>query len=211
MTTILLADDHAFMRAGVESVLRGTEFDIVATVARGDETRTAIAKHDPDICILDVRMPGRNGIECLIDLRKGGDERPVVLLTAELEDGALLSAVTHGVNGIVMKDGAEDELLATLRAIAGGEKAIPSPLLHRALELSVKGVPADPLSTLARREREIANEVAQGARNREIAERLGMSEGTVKVYLYTIYQKLGIKTRTELALLAHGRAPVRDS
>ena len=211
MTRILLADDHAFMRAGVESVLRSTEFEIVATVSRGDEAIAAVQEHDPDICIFDVRMPGRNGVECLIDMRKSGDDRPVVLLTAELQDSALISAVTHGVNGIVMKDGAEDGLLNTLRAIDLGERAIPHDILHRALELSVKGAPTNPLDVLARREREIANEVAQGARNREIAERLGMSEGTVKVYLYTIYQKLGIKTRTELALLAHGRAPVRDS
>ncbi|MHA6332818.1 response regulator [Qipengyuania sp. CAU 1752] len=211
MTTILLADDHAFLRAGVAAVLRGTDFKIVATASRGDDAMAAVKRHNPDICIFDIRMPGKNGVDCLIDLRVAGDERPVVLLTAELDDRLLIDAVRNGVNGIVLKEGAEDSLIVALEAIQSGERAIQPELLHRAFELSVNGTPADPLKTLSRRERQIADRVAQGARNREIAETLGMSEGTVKVYLYNVYRKLGIRTRTELALLAHGRDPTPGS
>jgi two-component system nitrate/nitrite response regulator NarP len=203
MVSVLLADDHPFMRAGVEAVLRGTRFEIVAMANDGDEASSAVARHNPDICIFDVRMPKRSGVDVLQAMREKGDARPVVLLTAALEDHALFSAVRAGVNGIVLKDGAEDALLDALEKVAAGDKAIPQPLLQRALDLSLAGGKADPLGPLAPRERQIAAHVGRGLRNREIAEALAMSEGTVKVYLHTIYQKLGIKNRTELALIAH--------
>ena len=114
MVSVLLADDHPFMRAGVEAVLRGSRFDIVATASNGDEALAAVARHDPAICIFDVRMPRRGGVEALQALRAKGDVRPVVLLTAALEDHSLLAAVRAGVNGIVLKDGAEDALLDAL-------------------------------------------------------------------------------------------------
>ena len=203
MVSVLLADDHPFMRAGVEAVLRGSRFQIVATAGDGDEALAAVARQDPEICIFDIRMPKRSGVEVLQELRNNGDKRPVVLLTAELGDHALLNAVRHGVNGIVLKDGAEDALLEALEKVHAGQRAIPQPLLQHALDLSLAGDDADPLSRLAPRERQIAAQVGRGLRNREIADALSMAEGTVKVYLHTIYQKLGIKNRTELALIAH--------
>jgi two-component system nitrate/nitrite response regulator NarP len=203
MIPVLLADDHPFMRAGVEAVLRGSRFEIVATAGDGEEALAAVASHDPAICIFDIRMPKRSGVEVLQDLRGKGDKRPVVLLTAELGDHALLAAVRGGVNGIVLKDGAEDALLEALEKVHTGLRAIPQPLLQRALDLSLAGDEADPLSRLAPRELQIAAQVGRGLRNREIADALSMAEGTVKVYLHTIYQKLGIKNRTELALIAH--------
>ena len=203
MIPVLLADDHPFMRAGVEAVLRGTRFRIVAMANDGDEALAALADHDPQICIFDVRMPKRSGVEAVQAMRAAGDMRPVVLLTAALEDHSLLSAVRAGVNGIVLKDGAEDALLEALEKVERGEKAIPQPLLQRALDLSLSGGKSDPLAPLAPRERQIAAQVGRGLRNREIADALAMSEGTVKVYLHTIYQKLGIKNRTELALISH--------
>ncbi|MEO6387093.1 MAG: response regulator transcription factor [Croceibacterium sp.] len=208
MTTVLLADDHPFMRAGVEAVLRGSPFEIVATAASGAEALVRLAEVDPELCIFDVRMPAPNGIEVLQTMRKQGDQRPVVLLTAELEDAALISAVQAGVNGIVLKDVAEDALLDCLEAVSEGRRAVPTDLLQRALDLSMRGEPKHPLASLTPREKQISEHVGQGMRNRDIAAALGMSEGTVKVYLHTIYQKLNIENRTELALITHGRRGV---
>ena len=211
MIGLLLADDHPYMRAGIEAVLRGSRYTIVATAANGDEALAAVEAHDPAVCVFDIRMPGLTGVELLQTMRARGDKRPVVLLTAELEDDALIAAVKAGVNGIVLKDGAEDALLACLDAVAAGQRAVPAELLQRALDLSMQGERRHPLDSLTPRERQIAEHVGRGMRNREIAAALVMSEGTVKVYLHTIYQKLGIENRTELALLAHGRpTPVRD-
>lgn len=210
MIPVLLADDHSFMRAGVEAVLRGTRYDLVAAVSDGDAAIAAVAKHDPAVCIFDIRMPGRDGVATLEALRSRGDTRPVVLLTAELEDRALYAAVKAGVNGVVLKNGAEDSLVECLDAVMAGQRSIDADLLQRALDISLDGGRSDPLTRLAPRERQIAELVAQGLRNREIAHRLAMSEGTVKVYLHAIYQKVGVENRTALALMARDTLPKAD-
>ena len=201
MIPVLVADDHGFIRAGVEAVLRGTRFQIVAATASGEETLAAIETHDPAIVLLDINMPGMNGVEALEVLRSRGDKRPIVLLTAEINDRQLLSVMRAGVDGIVSKDGAEDELVDVLEKVHGGQKSIAPMFLQRALDLSLSPQ-AGPLDRLNPRERKIARLVARGMRNRDIGAELNIGEGTVKVYLHAMYQKLGIENRTELALLA---------
>lgn len=203
MIKVLIADDHAFIRAGVEALLRGSRYTIVAQCSDGGEALAEIPAHQPDICIFDIRMPGIDGVAALEKLRAGGDRRPVVLLTADLDDVNLLRAVKAGVNGIVLKEGAEDSLVASLDAIIAGRRAVPPALLQRALDLSLGETGPSKLASLAPRERAIVEQVGKGLRNRDIALQLGMTEGTVKVYLHGIYQKLGIENRTELAVLAH--------
>lgn len=205
MISVLLADDHPFMRAGVEAVLRGTRYALVATASDGDEALAAVARHDPDLCIFDIRMPGRDGVTVLEGMRERGDNRPVILLTAELTDAALHQAIKAGVNGVVMKDGAEDALIEALDKVIAGGRAFDPQTLQRALDLSLAGGPLDPLAALQPRERQISELVAQGLRNRDIAERMSMTEGTIKVYLHTIYGKLGVANRTALAMLARSR------
>ncbi|MCX7283069.1 MAG: response regulator transcription factor [Novosphingobium sp.] len=97
MIPVLVADDHGFIRAGVEAVLRGSRFSIVAATASGEETLDAIKTHDPEIVLLDINMPGMNGVQTLEALRSRGDTRPVVLLTAEINDRQLLSVMRAGV------------------------------------------------------------------------------------------------------------------
>ena len=124
-------------------------------------------------------------------------------LDAEIDDLRLYAAVRAEVNGIVLKNGAEDALIGCLDTVMAGGRAIDPDLVDRALRLSLDGGPRDAFATLTPRERQIAQLVAEGLRNREIAERLTMSEGTVKVYLHAIYKKLGVENRTSLAMLAH--------
>ncbi len=202
MSTILLADDHAFIRAGVEAVLAGTAYNLVATATNGREALEAIARHDPDICVFDVAMPDGNGIETLQALRQMGDNRPVVLLSAMISDSGLADAVAAGVNGIVSKEGAEEVLVEVLDLVAAGNIAIPAEMLARAE--AVRCANPSPLDALTPREKTIVGLIARGARNREIAEALGITEGTVKVYLHALYIKLGTQNRTELAVLALG-------
>lgn len=202
MIPVLVADDHGFIRAGVEAVLRGTRFSVVAATASGEETLDAIKTHDPAIVLLDINMPGMNGVQTLEVLRDRGDKRPVVLLTAEINDRQLISVMRAGVEGIVSKDGAEDGLVGVLEKVHGGQKAIEPIFLQRAVDLSLRPDAQGPLAKLNPRERKIAALVARGLRNRDIGAELGIGEGTVKVYLHTMYQKLGIDNRTELALLA---------
>jgi two-component system nitrate/nitrite response regulator NarP len=202
MTTVLVADDHGFIRAGVEAVLRGSRFSVVAATASGEETLDAIKTHDPAVVLLDINMPGMNGVQTLEALRQRGDTRPVVMLTAEISDRQLMAVMRAGVEGIVSKDGAEEELINVLEKVSNGEKAIAPAFLQRALDLSLRPEAQGPLARLNPRERKIAALVARGMRNRDIGAELGIGEGTVKVYLHAIYQKLNIDNRTELALLA---------
>lgn len=200
MIPILVADDHGFIRAGVDAVLRGTPFQVVATAASGEEALAAIEQHDPAVVLLDINMPGLNGVAALEALREKGDERPVVLLTAEITDRQLMAVMRAGVQGIVSKDGAESELIQVLERVHAGEKAIAPAFLQRALDLSLKPA-SNPFAKLNARERDITRLVAKGMRNREIGQQLNIGEGTVKVYLHAIYQKLNIENRTELALM----------
>ena len=202
MISVLIADDHAFLRTGVEAVLRGSRFEIVATASNGIEALAAIEGNDPMIAIFDLRMPLMDGLAALQELRHRGDNRPVVLLTAELSDEQLLEAIKASVNGILMKDGAEDRLLTCLNAVYSGQRSIDPAMVERAMLLSINGPPPGPLDGLAPRELKIAALVARGMRNRAIADDLAMTEGTVKVYLHHIYEKLGVENRTELAMLA---------
>lgn len=202
MLSVLVADDHCFIRAGVEAVLRGSRFRVIGGTASGEETLDAIATHDPAIVLLDINMPGMNGVQTLETMRNRGDRRPVVLLTAEISDRQLLNVMRAGVEGIVSKDGAEDELIDVLDKVANGQKAIAPQFLQRALDLSLNPEASGPLDRLNPREKRIARLVARGLRNREIGQEMNIGEGTVKVYLHTMYQKLGIENRTELALLA---------
>jgi len=201
MTSVLLADDHAFIRAGVEAVLANTAYRIVSSVGTGAEALVAVRELDPDVCVFDVTMPGGDGVETLKAMRSAGDRRPVILLTAQIDDRRLCEAVDAEVNGIVGKEGAEETLLATLDTVMAGNKAIAPDLIARARKEADRRKVPSPFAALTPRERTIVSLVAEGHRNREIAAALGITEGTVKVYLHTLYQKLGIENRTELAVL----------
>ncbi|HEX2763282.1 MAG TPA: response regulator transcription factor [Allosphingosinicella sp.] len=203
MTRILIADDHPIIVSGLEAVLADTGYEVVGSVADGLDVPEAVDRTQPDLLLLDVSMPGCGGVEALRTLRARGDARPVVLLTAGLEDKELIEAVQLGVDGIVLKEGAHKYLVPCLDSVRAGGRWIEQSLLQRALDLSLGGgIPADPFHPLTERERAIARLVAEGLRNRDIAGRLAMNEGTVKVYLHRIYKKLGVASRTELAIRA---------
>ena len=139
----------------------------------------------------------------LRQLRGAGDKRPVIILTAAIDNFALHEATSLGVDGIVMKNNDPALLLDCLAVVGAGGRWIDSELEGRAAELGKRG----PYAALTPRERQLAALVAQGLRNREIAARLGITEGTVKVYLHGLYDKLGVASRTELAIRAGEDGP----
>lgn len=203
MTRVVIADDHPFLRTGVEAVLRSAGIEIAGSAGDGNEALQVIARCDPDVAIIDVQMPDRDGIGVLEAMRTDGDQRPVILLTAHIDDDRLIAALRANVNAIVFKQGAEQSLVETIERVERGEKVIDPALTSRALDLTLTGVGT--LDRLAPRERQIADAVAKGLRNREIGAQLGMTEGSIKVYLNRIFDKLGVENRTELALLVHGK------
>jgi two-component system, NarL family, nitrate/nitrite response regulator NarL len=203
MINVLVADDHPFLRAGLEAVLRTAGMAVVASVGDGDAALAAITAHDPDVVVLDVAMPGRDGVATLEAMRERGDTRPAVILTAYIDDQQLLAAIRHGASGIVLKEDAEDFLIDSIRAANAGDKTIDPRLASRIVDLTTGDTPARRIDALGQREKEIVERVARGLRNRQIGEELSLSEGSIKVYLHTIFDKLDVRSRTELAILYH--------
>lgn len=203
MINVVVADDHLFLRAGLEAILRTADISVVASVGDGDAALEAVDAHDPDVVVLDVAMPKRDGVATLAALRAKGDARPVVLLTASIDDHQLIEAVRQGVTGIALKEDAEDFLIDCIRSAKAGSRAIDPRLMERVLDLSVNPKPKRRFDTLGQREKQIVERVARGMRNRQIAEELSMSEGSIKVYLHTIFEKLDVRSRTELAIMYH--------
>ncbi|GHC90760.1 response regulator [Novosphingobium pokkalii] len=214
MTRLLVADDHAFLRAGLEQVLGRLGHEMVASVGDGEAALRAIAATRPDLAILDLRMPAPDGVGVLAALREAGDATPVLILAAELDDASLVSAVRLGVNAIVLKHAQPAVLHEAIGTVLAGERAIAMDLMERAFAVAAASKEAEgeagPLATLGPRDRQIAQGVAAGLRNRDIAESMGVSEGAVKINLHRLYDRLGVANRTELALLvktgAHPRA-----
>ena len=201
MTRILLADDHPMIRTALEALLRDTEYEIVGTAATGQQALEEVAETKPEILLLDLQMPGGTGMDVLRTLRKKTGGPKVVLLTAAVDDSSLMEARSLGVEGMVLKNSDPAYLLDCLDRVKAGGSWIDPELTARADELT------DALGEgggrkLAPRERQLIRYVRQGLRNREIAEQLGVTEGTVKVYLHGVFEKLGVNTRTELAVRA---------
>jgi two-component system, NarL family, nitrate/nitrite response regulator NarL len=207
MTKVLVAEDDPLTLAGIEILLDKSNFEIVATVNTGTAALDALASARPDMLILDNGMPERTGLEVLRTLRNRGDNRPVILLTGGMNDLVSKEAMQLGVNGIVIKSTAPRDLLTCLESVAQGRRWLDQEVMQRAMDLAMSPDTAarDPLEALSGRERAVASLVQRGLRNKEIADELGLTEGTVKVHLHKVFEKLGVRSRTDLILLAQGR------
>ncbi len=202
---ILLADDHPMIRTALEVLLRDTEFEIVGTAGTGEAALREIERLQPNILLLDLQMPGGSGMDVLRRIRAGkASQRPkqplkIVLLTAAIDDSSLLEAKLLKVQGIVLKNSDPAFLLDCLDRVRHGRTWIDPELTERAKELADRPVGR---ASLSPRERKLIGFVRRGLRNREIAEQLGVTEGTIKTYLHAIFEKLGVSSRTELAIRA---------
>ncbi|USA60798.1 response regulator transcription factor [Qipengyuania citrea] len=206
MTKVLVADDDPLTMAGITTLLDKTNFNVVATVNTGAAVLDALPGARPELLILDNDMPERSGLDVLRTLRSKGDDRPVVLLTSRLNDELAREAVKLSVNGIVIKSTAPRDLLVCLESVVQGRRWIDQEVMQRVMEQAMSpDAPRDPFDALSARERAVASLVQRGLRNKEVASELGLTEGTVKVHLHKVFDKLGIRGRTELILLAQER------
>ena len=199
---ILIADDHPMIRTAIEVLLRGTGLTIVGSATTGEEAMRSLEELRPDLLLLDLQMPEGSGMDVLRQVRSDGMRMRmrVVLLTAGIEDPALMEANALKVDGMVLKNSDPAYLIECLDAVGAGRTWIDPELKERMARLAESAPPERP--ALAPRERELIKCVRQGLRNREIAKQLGVTEGTVKVYLHNVFYKLGVKNRTELAIRA---------
>lgn len=202
---IAVADDHPIVLDGLEQLFRlEPDFQLVARCREGEETLRTLRSARPDVLVLDVRMPGLDGIEVLRIIESEGLPTRVVLLTAALEDEQLLEALRLGVRGMVLKEMAPQVLISAVRAVANGGEWLERGLGGRAARklLEREGSRREAAAVLTARELEVVRKIAAGKRNRAIAEELFITEGTVKIHLHNVYEKLGLGGRLELVLWA---------
>lgn len=196
MIRLIVADDHPLVLRGIEGLFDSSEFEIVALCADGAAAMEQIEQSACDVAVLDIHMPGLSGIEILKRVRRQGLPVKIVLLTSTIDDESLVDVVRENVDGLVLKEAAAEVLVTCVTAVSRGESWIDREAMGRALRKLSAPRPAK----LTEREIEVAHFIAQGLRNKEIAYRAKISQGTVKMHLHNIYEKLGVGSRTELAL-----------
>jgi len=204
---LVLCDDHPIVLAGLESLFRlEQDFQVLARCINGEEALAAVRQHNPDILVLDLHIPGPggDGLEILRVLRREKLPTKAVMLAAALEEDEIVEALRLGVRGVVLKELAPQLLVECIRKVYAGEQWIDKQLSNLALEALLRRETAGRArsSILSPRETEIVRMVAGGLGNRELAERLGVSEGTIKIHLHNIYKKLKVHSRLELVLHA---------
>lgn len=202
---VLLADDHPIVLGGLAQLLSlEPDITVVARCKNGDEALAAIPRERPDVAVADLTMPGRNGIDLLRELQAMRSPVRVVLLTARIEHEQVLEALSLGVAGIVLKESAPLQILDCIRRVAAGGQWMDQLIGSRTLDgiLRRQSGAAKAAAVLTAREIEVVRMVARGLRNKEIADLLSITEGTVKAHLRTIFEKLAIDSRMKLIVYA---------
>jgi DNA-binding NarL/FixJ family response regulator len=209
MIRILLVDDQRLMREGLRTLLElEPDLRVAGEAGDGQAALEAYAALQPDVVLMDVRMPGMDGVEATRRLRAQWPGARVIILTTFDEDATVFEGLRAGAQGYLLKDVSGVELAEAVRAVAAGGALIEPSVARRVLaEFARLAPPARPpdaglAEPFSEREREIVRLVAAGLSNREIGERLCLAEGTVKNYVTTILQKLGARDRTQAALRA---------
>jgi DNA-binding NarL/FixJ family response regulator len=208
---VILADDHAIVLSGLQRLFDShDDFTVVATCRNGAEALAAARTLSADVLVLDLRMPDLTGVGVLRELSRAGVPCRSVLLTAAITDDEVIEAVRLGAQGIVLKESDPETLLECVRKVHLGQQWIDRETMSRAFGRAVQRESAarEAGRILTPRESEIVQMVAQGLRNKAIGERLSISEGTVKIHLHNIYEKVKVNGRLELVLWAQERGIV---
>lgn len=198
---LVLADDHPLILNGLTNLFSfEPDFEVLASCTDGADALEAIRRERPDVAILDIRMPGLSGLEVARKVNEEKLDARLVLLTAALEDEEMLDAVMLGIQGVVLKEMAPQFLIQCVRKVHSGEQWLERRSAKQALEKLLKREAGarEAAALLTQREIELVRMVAAGLRNKEIAARLCISEGTVKVHLHNIYQKVNVDGRVAL-------------
>jgi len=205
---LVLADDHPIVLDGLETLFRlEPDFQIAARCVSGEEAVVAVRRHQPDVLILDIHMPRKDGLAVLRDLRREKLPTKVVLLAAVLEEDEVLEALRLDVRGMVLKELAPQMVVQCVRKVHAGERWLEKHAVTRVVDslLRREAGEREAANVLTPREIEMVGMVARGLRNKEMSERLAISEGTVKIHLHHIYRKLKVENRVELILYAQSK------
>ena len=199
MTRVLLVDDHPMIAAALDMLLRGTNYELLERARTVAEANKLLSKLKPDLLLLDVHLPDGSGLDVLRKLSTSRSRPAVILLTAGMDEAQLLTAAELEPQGMVLKTSDPGLLMDCMDAVVAGNRWVDPEITERTRQANERAASVPPLT---RRERELVDLVRQGLRNRDIAAELGVTEGTVKVYLHAIFDKFKVDNRTELAMRA---------
>jgi two-component system response regulator DevR len=213
---VLLCDDHELVRRGLRALLESDlTIDVVGEASSADDAVSAAAEATPDVVVMDVRMPGRSGIEACRDIRSHRDQTRVLILTSFADDEALFSAIMAGASGYVLKQIRGNDLLDAIHRVANGESLLDPSVTGRVLARIrgdvLTGSDDDGVAQLTPQERRIIALVAEGMTNRQIGEHVHLAEKTVKNYVSNILMKLDLSRRAEVAAFMAKRRHDGDS
>jgi len=203
VTTVLIADDHGLVRSGLRRILQHGGVEVVGEAASGEEALARASETRPDVVLMDISMPGMNGLEAVSLLKRAHPEMAVIILTVEDDVAYLERSFDAGAAGYVLKDAADEELLAAIREVASSGRYVHPTMGARLVDRRPRpepqpGPPAGPGGALTEREIEVLRELAHGRTNAEVAQRLFVSVRTVEAHRMHIQQKLGVRSRAEL-------------
>ncbi|GAB3400735.1 transcriptional regulator [Flindersiella endophytica] len=202
MIRLLIVDDHPVVRDGLRGMFVGDpDFDVVGEANEGAEALRLAEVFEPDVILMDLRMPGVDGVSAIRQLKARGDAARVLVLTTYDTDTDVLPAIEAGATGYLLKDAPREDLLRAVRSAARGESVL-SPSIATRLMTQLRAPEREPLS---QRELEVLSLVAQGKSNREAAQALFISEATVKTHLLHIYAKLDVNDRAAAVATAYNR------
>jgi DNA-binding NarL/FixJ family response regulator len=203
---VVIADDQPLMRAGFRAVLEAAgDIEVVAEAGSGEEAIAAAAEHAPDVILMDIRMPGMNGIEAT---RKLPRQRVLILTTFGLDE-YIIDALRAGASGFMLKDAPTQELVRAVRSVAAGDAVLSPAVTRQLLDQVARRLPAavsraaEVLAPLTEREREVLRMLAAGLSNAEIAAALVVSEATVKTHVSNLLGKLGLRDRVQAVIYAY--------
>ena len=210
---VLLVDDQELFRRGVKMMLDADGGLDIDEAGDGDRALELITLNPPDVVLLDVRMPGRTGVEICAAIKAVSPTTGIIMLTASDEESDLYESIKSGASGYILKDGSTyDQVVEAVRLVAAGQSLISPSMATKLLEEFVQiSRPQTPSSGLTNRELEVLRQVAKGMSNREIAAELFISENTVKNHIRNLLEKLQMKSRMEAAMYAVRSKLVEDA
>jgi DNA-binding NarL/FixJ family response regulator len=205
---VVLAESYPMMLAGIDHLLAShADLHVVARCADGEQALRAVREHRPDVLVSDLRLPGKNGLAVLRELTSDGLRTRVVLLAERIYEDEMLEVIRFGAKGVILKGTSGNQLVRCIRKVHAGETWLEKQTIGRAMEhlLRREAGAKEVALLLTPRELDVLRAVATGMRNKEISDRLHITEGTVKTHLHNVYEKLDVKGRLELILCARDR------
>jgi DNA-binding NarL/FixJ family response regulator len=213
--SVLIADDQDLVREGLRMLLEAEAgITVAGEASNGSQALTAVRKLDPDVVLMDVRMPGMDGIEAAAHLTRAGSRAKILMLTTFDLDEYVYRAMRAGASGFLLKDASRDQLATAVRTVSAGEALLAPSITRRLIQDFCRGPAPDGAADqatrqLTGRELEVVKLVAQGLSNAEIAARLHLSDATVKSHVARILAKLGLRDRVQIVVLAYETGIVR--